>query len=327
MVSPVRLCSATSNINSIPPLLSRMAQETIKKRDRFTDYLSPEIWPLCRGGFHDSMIGDSNRAKEELLQSVDVSMIGGSRVLELTPKTYRDEESKVIIYIHGGALTLGAPDCQMQIPAPIAHRAQCKVIAVDYPLAPYSSSDDPHPAHTAVLKVYEQLLKTYNSSKISFLGDSAGGGIAFGVALMARDAGLPLPGVIIAYEPWVDMEQKGKAYSNHQRINQTVVLTPPSLRSARDAAFGDLASYSPYVSPINGEYENFSEVAVAVYAAGRDLLKDENEALVCKLSPHVKNVEYECWEGLWHGFQEHYGMPEAEDCADKAAKFLKANGF
>ncbi len=308
------------------PQLSPAAQEIIKKKVRFTDYLSPEVWPLCRDGFKNGMMADSEKAKAELIQTVTEKTIGNCRVLELTPKTYKENEHKIILYIHGGAFTLGAPDFLMQIPAPIAHRTGWKAIAVDYPLAPYAEIDDPYPAHTSVFQVYQELLKEYKASEIAILGDSAGGNIAFGVALMARDKGLNLPGAIVAYAPWVDIEQTGKTYSDEQRINQTVDLTPENLASARDAAFGKQNhSYSPYVSPKNGNYKEFSSVAIAIYTAGRDLLREEGENLAEQLRHHAKCVESFCKEGMWHGFQEHYGIPEAEESADKAATFILQN--
>lgn len=316
--------SSVSSNQVVNASLSPQAQEMITKRVRFADYLPASVWPMCRQGFHDGMIADSDMAKNTHIKSVEEKVIAGARTLELTPNSY-DGSDKVILYVHGGALTLGAPDCQMQIPAPLADRTGRKVIAVDYPLAPYATKDDPHPAHTAVFEVYKELLKTHESSEITFLGDSAGGGIAFGVALMARDQNLPLPGAIVAYEPWVDMEQQGATYSNQERINQTVVLTPETLKSARDAAFGEQTTYSKYVSPVNDDFHGFKNVAVAIYTAGRDLLKEEGETLADKIKENADKTQYICWPGLWHGFQEHYGMPEAEGCADKAADFLKAH--
>lgn len=305
--------------------LSDAAKEIIKTRMRFTDYLSPEVWPLCRDGFKNTMSVDSTKAKEELLESVQEGMYGDCRVLELLPKTYKKDSQKLILYIHGGAFTLGAPDVQMQIPAPVAFRTGWKTIAIDYPLAPYQDSNDPHPAHTAVFKVYKELLKTYKSSDIAVLGDSAGGNIALGMLLMASDQKIGLPGAVVTYAPWVDMEQKGESYFDEERISQTVVLTPTSLASARDAAFGKQDSYSSYVSPIKGDYSGISSVAIAFHLAGRDLLKKEGEDLAEKLRFHAKCVESSCKEGMWHGYQEHYGMPEAEECAEAAARFMLNN--
>lgn len=39
--------------NPSPHAISSRAEETIKTRTRFTDYLAPEIWPLCRHNMYE----------------------------------------------------------------------------------------------------------------------------------------------------------------------------------------------------------------------------------------------------------------------------------
>lgn len=302
--------------------LSSRAEKLVQEKTRFTDYLPPEIWPFCRPGFQERMRPLSEQAKTDLIAQVFEKTIANCRVLELIPKNHDSLSDKIILYIHGGAFTLGSPDCQMQIPAPLAAITGWRVLAVDYPLAPYPEKEDPHPAHTAVFNVYQELVKDSSSKEIVFLGDSAGGNIAFGVALLAKDQNVALPGAIITYAPWVDLEQKTKTYFDQQRIAQTVVLTPDSLRSARDAAFGEQKEYSSYVSPIHGDYEGFSDVAVAIYTAGRDLLRDEGIELAHRLAKKAKAVDTFYKEGTWHGYQEDYPLDEAEECAKRAANFL-----
>lgn len=315
-------CPFPTGMGSGGSLLSPEAQQIIKSPIRFTDYLRPEVWPLCREGIANAMRPDSDRARQDLLQSVVKRTIGGCRVLELIPKCLLPLEKKVILYIHVGAFTLGAPDFQMQIPAPLAQRTGWKVIAVDYPLPPYAPKESDYPAHKTVLNVYRELLKEYEHCNIAILGHSAGGNIAFGFSLMAKDEMLPLPGATVTYAPWVDLEQTGNAYSDQERIAQTVVLTPPCLASARDAAFGINDHYSSYISPIQGDYSGFSDVNIAIFTAGRDLLREEGQHLAEQIRGHAKIVQYYGMDEGWHGYQEHYLMPEAEKCADQAATFL-----
>lgn len=291
---------------------------------KFDKANTAEEWVAFRSG-SDSLSRESDRASAELIRSVEETTLGGCRALELIPNSYRDNEHKVILFVHGGCLTLGTPEHQIHLPAPVADKTGWKVISIDYPLAPYAEGSGPHPAHTATLNAYRALLEEhqYNASDIVFLGDSAGGGIAFGVALMARDEGLPLPGAIVAYEPWIDMDQnKTAAYSNQPLIDDALVLSPINLASARDVAFGKQDSYSPYVSPANGTYEGFSSVAVAIYTAGKDLLWQEGKNLAQQLTDQARAVEYHCTPGMWHGFQQSYGLPESEESATKAAQFL-----
>lgn len=324
--SEIKTFESNSQIFTPSPIsqLSPEAQEIINKKEKYSGYLEPNIWVLIREGFMNAMQADSDKAKNELISKVEEKTMGGCRVLELTPNKYNEKDHKVILYVHGGAFTLGSPDFLVHIPAPVADRTGWKVIAVDYPLAPYENTNEPY-AHTAVLNVYRELLKEYDHKEIAFLADSAGGSIAFGAALMARDQGLKLPSTIVTYAPWLDMEQTGPTYSDNDRINQTVVLTPENLKSARDAAFGIHSDYSDYVSPIHGNFSGFNDVAVAVYTAGRDLLMQEGHDFANNLKRFAKSVDVSCKEGMWHGYQEHYKLPEAEACAESAARFMLQN--
>jgi epsilon-lactone hydrolase len=306
--------------------LSHEAQKALETRVKFHDYLPAEVWPFCRDGFKQATEVSSNQAREELLDTVEEKTIAGQRVLELTPKTYTNEK-KVILYLHGGAFTLGKPDHLLQVPAPVSHRTGWQVLAVDYPLAPYAGNVDDLPAYHAALNVYRELLKTYEPSEIAIMGDSAGGGMAMGIALMASDEGLPLPGALVLYQPFLDCEFKADSYGDLEKINSTVVLTPNCMNSARDAAFGvnNTELYaSPYVSPINAEFSS-DFPPIAIFTAERDLLREDGEMLASKLQNQGNHVFYHCGEGLWHGYQEHYKLPESEECADIASGFLRGN--
>jgi acetyl esterase/lipase len=64
-----------------------------------------------------------------------------------------------------------------------------------------------------VLSSYKYLLYNddgtprYKPSQISFVGDSAGGGLAIACALYLRDTGLfPMPGAIGCFSPWVNSD-------------------------------------------------------------------------------------------------------------------------
>lgn len=303
--------------------LSNEAELALQTRMKFNDYLPAEIWPYCRDGFKQATEASSNQARQELLSSVEEKNIAGQRVLELTPKTYANE-NKVILYLHGGAFTLGQPDHLLQIPAPVSHRTGWKVIAVDYPLAPYSGNPNDLPAYNAALDVYDELLKTCDSTEIAIMGDSAGGAIAMGMTLMASDKGLPSPGAIVLYQPCLDCEFKSNSYKDAEIIDRSVVLTPNCMNSARDAAFGvnnNELYASTYVSPINAEFSS-DFPPTAIFTAERDLLREEGDLLAEKLKSKGNNVKHYCGKGLWHGYQEHYGLPESERCADMAAEFL-----
>lgn len=101
----------------------------------------------------------------------------------------------ILLYLHGGGFVVGSLESHHAICAEIADFAGAELVSVDYRLAP----EYRWPAQTddgfAVLK---HLLAANN--KVVLMGDSAGGNLAAGLALRARDEGLPgIVGQVLIY--------------------------------------------------------------------------------------------------------------------------------
>lgn len=101
----------------------------------------------------------------------------------------------MLLYLHGGGFVVGSLQSHHAICAEIADFAGAELVSVDYRLAP----EHVWPAQTddcfAVLK---QLLG--QGKKVVVIGDSAGGNLAAGLALRARDEGLAgIAGQVLIY--------------------------------------------------------------------------------------------------------------------------------
>lgn len=109
------------------------------------------------------------------------------------------------LYIHGGGMICGSVDLYDPIVSAYVAASGVPILSVEYRLAP----EHPHPApvedsyaglrwlaaHAAELGV--------DPARLGVMGDSAGGGLAAGVALLARDRGLRLARQILIY-PMLD---------------------------------------------------------------------------------------------------------------------------
>ncbi|MDO3436312.1 alpha/beta hydrolase [Rhizobium sp. CBN3] len=101
----------------------------------------------------------------------------------------------ILLYLHGGGFVVGSLETHHAICAEIADFAGAELVSVDYRLAP----EYRWPAQTddgfAVLK---HLLAANN--KVVLIGDSAGGNLAAGLALRARDEDLSgIVGQVLIY--------------------------------------------------------------------------------------------------------------------------------
>jgi acetyl esterase len=105
------------------------------------------------------------------------------------------ETSVLLLYLHGGGFVVGSLESHHAICAEIANHAKAELVSVDYRLAPEhvwpAQSDD-------CFGVLKQLLG--EGRKIVVIGDSAGGNLAAGLTLRARDERLAgIIGQILIY--------------------------------------------------------------------------------------------------------------------------------
>lgn len=113
-------------------------------------------------------------------------------------RLYRPEQAPgrlpAIVYFHGGSWMFGGLDSHEMATARLAAVAQCAVLAVDYRLAPEHKYPDGLEDGWEALRfaVERGAGLGLDPTRVAVAGDSAGGALAAGLALMARDRGGPM---------------------------------------------------------------------------------------------------------------------------------------
>jgi acetyl esterase len=205
----------------------------------------------------------------------------------------------VLIWIHGGAWVFGEMDYFDPSCADLAVRAETIVVSVDYGLAP----EHPFPAgvedsYAALLWVAEHIAEFGgDADRIAIGGDSAGGGIAAGVTMMARDRSGPRLVYQLLVYPAVD---DGGA-SNEEYLNEKVMP-----RGAGDY-FWNLYAPSPgdrenpYCVPARAA--DLSGLPPAfVVVPGADWMRDSQIHFAERLREAGVPTRHEVYEGMPHGF-------------------------
>lgn len=111
----------------------------------------------------------------------------------------------LVLHLHGGAFTGGTLDCGAMVASLLA-QAGAVVVSIDYPLAlnhpfPYALTA----AFAALAALYRQRASfAGKSSKLFVAGEEAGGNLAAGLAMMARDQQTPPLAGQVLISPMLD---------------------------------------------------------------------------------------------------------------------------
>src|SRR6185312_14597422 len=124
-------------------------------------------------------------------KTVDVKAPGPAGEIALriyTPVAAGGEALPAIVYLHGGGFVVGDLDCYDSLCRTLANEGSCRVISVDYRLAP----EHPFPAAVedcfAALKWIEANAPdlSVDANRMAVAGDSAGGNLAAVMCLLAK---------------------------------------------------------------------------------------------------------------------------------------------
>ncbi|MAU96686.1 MAG: carboxylesterase [Fulvimarina sp.] len=126
--------------------------------------------------------------------SVEDAPVAGVPTRRYRPQAARPG-APVVLYLHGGGFVVGSLDSHDGICADLAEAAGLELLAADYRLLP----EHPYPAaRRDAFSVLAHLVE--RGARVVLAGDSAGGTLAAGLAIEARDRGLGgIVGQVLVY--------------------------------------------------------------------------------------------------------------------------------
>ncbi len=216
-----------------------------------------------------------------------------------------DSDLPIVAFFHGGGWVVSSVDGHDSMARRLAARTGALVVSVEYRLAPEHPFPAPHDdcwAATAWLAEHGRDLGG-DPSRLAVAGDSAGGNLAAGVALRARDEGLALRFQLLIY-PCIDDHCDAPSMTE----NATgYFLTADDMRWAWGHYLGgsgaDRAANgaNPYAVPARAD--NLSGLAPAlIQTAAFDPLRDEGETYGARLTAAGVPATVTRYPGVIHGF-------------------------
>ena len=231
---------------------------------------------------------------------VEVCEVGDITVHVHTPPGAQAGRRPAILWIHGGGFVIGTAAQDHAVCQRLAKRLGAVVAAVDYRLAPEHPFPVPlEDCHDALVWLSERA--DVDPQRIVIAGASAGGGLAAGCALLAKQQGIVTPLLQVLVYPMLDDrtvlrtgidERNFRLWTNRSnRFGWTAYLGGPP----------GAADVSPLAAP--ARETDLAGVCPAWLGVGtQDLFYEEDLAFVA----HLREAGVECVlhvaDGAFHGF-------------------------
>lgn len=225
----------------------------------------------------------------------------------------------VIVYTHGGGFVTNSSYSHRKLAAHLAKAAGTHALVVDYRLAP----ENPYPAQIEdMVRVHRWLRANgYAPERTATAGDSAGGNLAISTVLKLRELGEPLPGAVIGFSPWLDMECSGKTLESN--ADSDALVSRDMAQMMAGMYLGEAAPTDPLANPLCADLAGLPPVFVS--AGEAETLMDNAERFGEQARTAGVDATVELQPGQQHVYQFMAGRSaEADETIGNAARWLRS---
>jgi monoterpene epsilon-lactone hydrolase len=227
-------------------------------------------------------------------------------------------QDRVVVHFHSGGYLMGSAHGYRSFGGYLAAVTGCRVLLVDYRLAP----ENPFPsAIEDALAVYKWLLaEQFDPAKILICGDSAGGGLALVTLQALRDEGLPLPAAGISISPLADFTHTVE--SRVINADRDPLVTMDLIVALGVTYCGENDPKDPRISPIFGNWSGLPPLLI--FAGEIEMLRDDGKVsaqAAARAGVDATYVEGEGMAHIWTLYADR--LPEAREALDQIGAFAR----
>lgn len=243
------------------------------------------------------------------------------------------DSGRRLLYIHGGAYTMGSPKSHRRLTSKLSELANAAVLSIDYRLMPE------HPRMAGIedsRSAYRWLLNNgptgpATADAIFVAGDSAGGNLTLSLIAWVRDQGLRAPNAAVALSPATDGTlgspslksnlatdpMLGPLFHTLTKVPRTVLLWGGWLAMR-------IRPCDPVISPVFGDLSGLPPLLVQ--GSDMEMLRDDSRRYVNKARAAGSPVTLQTWPHMVHVWQIfHPDLPEGREALEAAGAFLREN--
>ena len=221
---------------------------------------------------------------------------------------------RIIVYLAGGAYLQQPDKTHWEYLNRLAQCANSKVVVPLYPLAPNNTF---RAAYQQLAQLYVNLYSIAPASDITLMGDSAGAGLALGFSEYLGQRGLPQPGHLILFSPWLDLDLRNPLIDKY--ADSDVTLAPWGLRKIGEMWAGNVEHDDYRLSPLYGNLDQIRDIHI--YVGTREIMYPDTNTLVQNLREARIPVDYHVGRRLFHIYPL-YQIPEADEVMDQVVKVI-----
>jgi Esterase/lipase len=214
-----------------------------------------------------------------------------------------------VIYYHGGCFISGGFATHDNQLRQLAYYSGCRVIAVQYRLAPehtFPAAHDDAGKGANIIWKHAQTLGIHRH-RITLAGDSAGGHLALVTALRLKALNQWHPAQLVLIYPMLDATAGFESYT---RNGKDYIITRDTLLSGYEMYLPQTDFRHPEASPLwRSDFAGLPPTHIIT--AEFDPLCDEGEALSQRLTEQNVECTHQQFSGVIHGFFQLGGISQA----------------
>jgi acetyl esterase/lipase len=236
-------------------------------------------------------------------QDIEIPGAAGPLPARIYKMHESDKPHPVVVYFHGGGWVIANINVYDAGPRAVSKFGDMIVVSVGYRQAP----EHPFPAaHEDAFAAYQWVRANAASfggdkTRIAVMGESAGGNLAAGVAMMARDRGVQPPIHMALIYPVAGVDMNTPSYIENAAA---VPLGKPAMEWFVKHVFQDKADLKdPRINLVEADLTGLP--SATVITAEIDPLRSEGELLAQRLTDQGVAVRHKTFDGATHEF---FGM-------------------